>query len=200
MNLIWTRKKKQMISVKDAFNIVLNESEDFGVEKTHFLNTEGRVLKEPVFADRDFPPFNRVSMDGIAISLKSFQKGQHTFAIEGIQPAGSSRLSLKNSTNCIEVMTGAILPAGCDAVIPYEKVTIKDRIATLLVSDIKPLQNVHLKGKDRKEPSLLIAENTLISSAYIGVFATFGVDLDMVANRATIGLISPGVDWVVGGV
>ena len=103
---------------------------------------------------------------------------------------------MKNSTNCIEVMTGAILPAGCDAVIPYEKVTIKDRIATLHVSDLKPMQNVHLKGTDRKEQTLLIAENTLISSAEIGVFATVGVEQVMVAKQPTIVIISTGDELV----
>ena len=98
---------------------------DFGVEQVDFINSLGRVLKEDVFADRDFPPFDRVSMDGIAISFNSFKKGQRNFAIEGIQPAGSKQLTLQNSKNCIEVMTGATLPINCDVVIPYEQVTLK---------------------------------------------------------------------------
>ena len=61
-----------MISVKEAKNIVLNSTQDFGVEEIPFIKSVGRILKENIFADRDFPPFNRVSMDGIAIDFNEF--------------------------------------------------------------------------------------------------------------------------------
>ena len=185
-----------MIRVKEAFNIVCDHSEDFGIEKIHFLESEGRILKEPVLADRDFPPFNRVSMDGVAICLESFQNGQRAFSIEGIQPAGSSQKQLGHVKNCIEVMTGAMLPLGCDAVIPYEKVNIQDGVATLDVEGLRLMQNVHLKGLDRKKGDLLITENTLLSSAEIGVLATVGVEKVAVARQPKIMIISTGDELV----
>ena len=97
-------------TVKEALNTVLNNSVNFGIEEVDFINSVGRVLKENIVADRDFPPFNRVSMDGIAIAEEAFNSGQRTFKIEGIQAAGSPQLSLENSNNCIEAMTGAVLP------------------------------------------------------------------------------------------
>ena len=95
------------------------------------MDSLGRVLKENIVADRDFPPFNRVSMDGIGICFDSFINGQRKFKIEGIQPAGSPQLTLKNSENCIEVMTGAVLPRNVDVVIPYEQVEIENSVATI---------------------------------------------------------------------
>ena len=98
-----------MISVEKALEIIINSGQDFGaeisVEEIPFLKSSGRILKESIFADRDFPPFNRVTMDGIAIDVTSFQNGQRSYKIEGIQPAGSEQISLKNPENCIEVMT-----------------------------------------------------------------------------------------------
>ena len=74
-----------MISVKEALQTILNNTQDFGVEEVPFLESIGRVLKEDIVADRDFPPFNRVSMDGIAINHKYFLEGNRNFPIEGIQ-------------------------------------------------------------------------------------------------------------------
>ena len=61
-----------MISEKEAKNIILNATQDFGVEEIPFIKSVGRILKEEILADRDFPPFNRVSMDGIAIDLTKY--------------------------------------------------------------------------------------------------------------------------------
>jgi molybdopterin molybdotransferase len=88
-----------MISVNEAKNIILNSARDFGVEEVPFIKSVGRILKEEIFADRDFPPFNRVSMDGIAIDYNAFTHGQKSFKIEGIQAAGSEQIALKNLEN-----------------------------------------------------------------------------------------------------
>ena len=60
-----------MISVENALQTVLNTTQDFGVEEIPFLTSLGRILKEDILADRDFPPFHRVSMDGIVIDFDS---------------------------------------------------------------------------------------------------------------------------------
>ena len=137
-----------MISVKEAKNIVLNSIQDFGIEEIPFIKSVGRILKETIVADRDFPPFNRVSMDGITIDYIAFKNGQRSFKIEGIQAAGSKQIILNNSENCIEVMTGAVLPNKANTVIRYEDVTIENGIATINVDTINDAQNVHPKGKD----------------------------------------------------
>ena len=119
-----------MISVEEAKNIILNSTQDFGVEEVPFIKSVGRILKEEIVADRDFPPFNRVSMDGIAIDLNVYlNKDNRSFNIEGIQAAGSEQITLQNSENCIEVMTGAVLPNNANTVIRYEDITIENGIA-----------------------------------------------------------------------
>ncbi|MDO9275487.1 MAG: molybdopterin molybdenumtransferase MoeA, partial [Lutibacter sp.] len=130
-----------LIKVKEALEIVVNNSQNFGVEEVDFLNSSGRILKENIFADRDFPPFDRVSMDGIAISSEAFNNGQRTFKIEGIQAAGSEQLTLQNASNCMEAMTGAVLPKNTDAVIQYELLTIENGIAKVNLEAVKSFQN-----------------------------------------------------------
>ena len=190
-----------MISVKEALQTVLNSAQDFGVEKIPFIKSVGRILKEDIKADRDFPPFNRVSMDGIAIDFKEFSSRLRSnrylqFKIEGIQAAGSEQITLLNPENCIEVMTGAVLPNNCDTVIRYEDVTIENGIATININEINKNQNIHQKGKDGKVGDLLIPQNTIISAAEIGVLATVGKSTIKVAKQPKVMIVSTGDELV----
>jgi molybdopterin molybdotransferase len=185
-----------MISVEQALQTVLNTSQDFGVEEIPFLKSLGRILKEEIFADRDFPPFDRVSMDGIVIDSTAFKNGQRAFKIEGIQAAGSEQIALQNTENCIEVMTGAVLPNNSNAVIRYEDVTIDNGVATINIAAVNDGQNIHKKGKDGKSGALLISENTLISAAEIGVLATVGKSFVKVAKQPKIMIVSTGDELV----
>lgn len=190
-----------MISVKEALQIILSSTQDFGVEEIPFIKSVGRILKEEIVADRDFPPFNRVSMDGIAIDYNEFSSRLRSnrrlsFKIEGIQAAGSRQITLQNSENCIEVMTGAVLPNKANTVIRYEDVTIENEFATINIDTINDKQNVHNKGKDGKFGDLLIQMNTKISAAEIGVLATVGKSFVKVAKQPKVMIVSTGDELV----
>ncbi|AQS94741.1 molybdopterin molybdenumtransferase MoeA [Polaribacter sp. BM10] len=185
-----------MISVKDAKDIILNSAYNFGVEEVPFLKSVGRVLKENILADRDFPPFNRVSMDGICIDFNAFKNGQRDFKVEGIQAAGSEQMTLQNKENCIEVMTGAVLPNNANTVIRYEDVTLKNGIATININNINDCQNVHTKGKDGKVGDVLITENKIISASEIGILATVGKATVKVAKLPKVMIVSTGDELV----
>ena len=185
-----------MISVKEALDTVLNSTQDFGVEEIPFIKSVGRILKETIVADRDFPPFNRVSMDGITIDYIAFKNGQRSFKIEGIQAAGSKQIILNNSENCIEVMTGAVLPNKANTVIRYEDITIENGIAIINIDTINDAQNVHPKGKDGKIEDVLIEENTIISAAEIGVLATVGKSTVKVVKQPKVMIVSTGDELV----
>src|ERR1700752_2122715 len=90
----------------------------------------GRVLRQDVHAERDAPPFDRVAMDGIALALAR-ARDQRTFRIAGLQAAGQPAMSLADPGECLEVMTGATLPAGCDTVVPVERIAVAEGRATL---------------------------------------------------------------------
>lgn len=185
-----------LTTVQDALKIILNNTENFGIEEVSFSNSIGKVLKENIVADRDFPPFNRVSMDGIAISFSAFNSGQREFKIEGIQAAGSKQLTLQNNQHCIEVMTGAVLPKNTDVVIQYELLTIENNIAKINLKTVREFQNVHLKGFDKKQDEVLIKKNTLITAAEIGVLATVGKSTVKVAKEPKVMIVSTGNELV----
>ncbi|ELR70021.1 Molybdopterin biosynthesis protein MoeA [Fulvivirga imtechensis AK7] len=151
---------------------------------------------EDVYADRDFPPFNRVMMDGIAIDSHEWEKGRREYTIEGIQTAGSPQAVLSDSKNCLEVMTGAMLPQGTDVVIRYEDVTVEGKKALIDLEEIKVLQNIHLKGTDRKAGDVLMSKSQVLSPAEIAVLATVGKSKVKVAKHLRIAIVSTGDELV----
>ena len=185
-----------MITSQQALEIILNQSQDFGIEEIPFIESFGRILKEDIVADRDFPPFDRVSMDGIAINFDIFAKNQSTFVIENVQSAGAEQLSLNDHHNCIEVMTGALLPKNTDTVIPYELVEIEKEKAMIIAENVHQHQNIHKKGLDRKQDAVLIPKNTILSAAEIGVLATVGKAKVKVAKHPKIMIVSTGDELV----
>ncbi len=116
--------------------------------------------------------------------------------VEGIQPAGSPQISLQNSNNCLEVMTGAVLPNNTNVVIRYEDVIIENGVAKIQIDEVKNFQNIHEKGKDRKEADVLIHQNKIISAAEIGVLATVGKSMVKVAKQPKVMIISTGDELV----
>ncbi len=185
-----------MISVEEALKIILENTQDFGVEEVPFLESVGRVLKEDIVADRDFPPFNRVAMDGIAVNHRYFEHGVCDFKIEGIQPAGSPQETMENAANCYEVMTGAVLPENTDTVIRYEDITINSLIATVNLDEVVKGKNIHVKGSDRLQGDILIPKDKLISPAEIGVIASVGKSTVKVAKMPKVIVVSTGDELV----
>jgi len=182
-----------MISVEEALALVLNEQPDYGIEQVTLLNSIGRILATDVKADRDYPAFNRVTMDGIAIDTSA----QNTaFPIQAIQAAGETPLMLNCKSNCIEVMTGAVLPASTNAVIPYEEISIADGVATIKATQIKPFQNIHTQGSDCKQNDVLLTTDTKITAAHIGILASVGMVKVPVKKLPRISLCSTGNELV----
>lgn len=186
-----------MLTTQAATDIVLQNTVDFGTERIPLSEAMGRVLAEPLIADRDFPPFDRVTMDGIAIRYDTFVNGQRDFPIEGLQAAGAAQLALQAPTHCLEVMTGAMLPQGADTVIRYEDVILENGVARVQIDQVIFGQNLHLKGSNRKQGEVIVPSNKIISPAEIGVAATVGKALLLVKKLPRVVIIATG-DEIVG--
>lgn len=186
-----------MISVKEAEKYILDYKQNFGSCTVPLGESVGRVLSQDVFADRDFPPFDRVSMDGIAIVYEAFEKGQRIFDIEGVGAAGSPQIILQDKMATVEIMTGAILPQNADTIIPYENVQIEDGKAKILdESLVEKVKSIHTKGKDRTKGDLLIAKGKTIGPAEIAILATVGLSKVEVKQLPKVAIIATGDELV----
>ncbi|MEZ2414269.1 molybdopterin molybdotransferase MoeA [Muriicola sp. E247] len=184
-----------MISFKDARQLVLDQQRNFGTETVPLSASLHRILAEDVFADRDFPPFNRSTKDGIAIDFKAVENGRLSFEIAGTLPAGEPPIPFVESESCIEIMTGAVVPYETDTVVMYEEVEIKDDIATITKIPHQG-QNIHRKGSDHKKGEIVLFKNCVITAAEIGVLATVGKSEVCVRKLPKVAIISTGNELV----
>jgi len=185
-----------MIAVTEAVSLVLQQQTAYGTEAVPILQSVGRILASNVTADRDYPAFNRVTMDGIAVNSSALKNGQMAFAVQAVQAAGDMPLSLQSNINCIEIMTGAVLPQGTDAVIPYEDINIYNNIATVKASNTRPYQHVHKKGTDINEGSTLLIAGTKLSAVHTGVLASAGIHHVPVKRLPKVAVCSTGNELV----
>ncbi len=155
----------------------------------------GLYLAEDIFAKRNQPPFNRSMMDGIAISSLSKNK---IFRSESIARAGFERLTLNDVDNCIEVMTGAPVPEGCDCVIPYEEIEERDGLFELIDKDynIVAYKFIHREGSDYKAEDLLLEKGRVINSTVISLLSSIGITSVKVLELNSIAIVSTGDELV----
>jgi len=185
-----------MISVSEASVIINQHPYSPKREKIDISGAVGRILAESIKADRDFPPFNRASMDGIAICFDSFQKGIRKFKIEGTLAAGEPAFLLKETSNAIEIMTGAVMPTNADTVIRYEDVSISNGVATVTVDSIEKGESIHPQAQDAKVNEVLLSPGIKISPAEIALMASVGKSQVEVFSFPKTAIISTGNELV----
>lgn len=185
-----------MITVEEAEKIILAQQKDFGDEAIPLQQSLGRVLAQDIVADRDIPPFNRATMDGIAIRYEAIEKGIESFYIKAIQAAGEPPLDIEKAEECVEIMTGAALADTADTVLRYEDLEIKNNTATILTKEIKKGQNIHEKGKDKKQNEVIVKARQLITSPIIGLAASVGMVTVIVKKLPKVVVLSTGNELV----
>lgn len=186
-----------MITVTEAYQLVL--ANKLSLKSTDIPLTEalGKVLDENIQADRPFPPFNRVTMDGIAIHYNTFSSGTRDFPIEKVQAAGDEPYRLLNTEYCVEVMTGAILPENTDVVIRVEDITISEGTASVNIHhQVEKLQNIHLCGSDKAAGTVLMKKGVLLGPVELSVAASVGKSTLKVLQYPKTVIVSTGDELV----
>lgn len=186
-----------MKTVQEITEIILANARDYGVETIPLGQCVGRVLAEDLVADRDFPPFDRVSYDGIAIRFEDYANGQRTFPIIGMQAAGAPQTAAEAEGNCVEIMTGAVLTLGFDTIIQYEWLDINDEKATIKEGKaVTQFRHIHHKGKDQKQGDVITPAGKQITPAEINIAATIGKYEILVKKLPSIVILSTGDELV----
>lgn len=185
-----------MVTVEDAEKTILSEAKSYGKETVYFENSLGRVLAEDVYADRDLPPYNRVTMDGIAIRYAAIENGIHCFRIIGTQAAGEVPFEINHPSECIEIMTGAALPSTADTVVRYEDLELRDGEALLTTDNISKGQSIHLRGADIKQHDVAIRANQVITPALINTIGSVGKAELTVWKLPSVVIVSSGDELV----
>jgi molybdopterin molybdotransferase len=186
-----------MISVNDAENIILNNCPKAPVVQIPLLDSVGRILAQKIVSDRDYPPFDRVTMDGIGISYKDYANGNRSFNVVAIVGAGEKPTALTAIGTCIEIMTGAMTPPGVDCVIPVEMIQITNSVATVIESEqICQGWNIHPRASDCVAGTPLLNCGHLLNATSIAVVASEGYSKVQVFQNPKIAIVSSGNELV----
>lgn len=157
----------------------------------------GAVLRENIYAERDQPPFDRVAMDGVALASGAAANGRRRFRLQATQAAGDPPTALTSDENCVEVMTGAVLPGGCDTVVPVERLQSANGYIEIEGGlGIAPWKNVHRRASDRTQGALLLAAGSVLNAPEIAVAASAGMARVRVSSQPAIVVVSTGNELV----
>lgn len=186
-----------MTPVAAAEAAILEHMPRFPARQEPLSDCVGRVLAEDVHAERDQPPFDRVTMDGIAIAFPAYAAGTRVFEVVGTQAAGAPPLAVSAPAQCVEVMTGTALPAGTDTVVPVERVRRRGATAEIAADAVVEAgQFVHRRGSDRAQGSRVLAAGTRLGAPEIAVLAGAGRATASVAALPRVAAISTGDELV----
>lgn len=188
-----------MIGYSEALSIILRETLALPVQRG--LPLQGQVLAEDVRSGEDLPPFDNSAMDGFALCVDAAGATAGTaYPVAGAQAAGD--LHTQASGGAWEIMTGARLPDGLNAVIPVEQVEILSSDASgkptriRLLADVPPGQHVRLHGEDVRKGDITLRAGTRLSAPELMLLASLGV-AEVTARRAPkVALINTGRELV----
>jgi molybdopterin molybdotransferase len=182
-----------MLTPAQAEEQIAHHLPSLPIESLPVSQCAGAVLRENVYAERDQPPFDRVTVDGIAITTS----GGRRLRVQATQAAGDAPMTLESPRHCIEVMTGAMLPALCDAVVPVERIRIADGEAEIEADlPLEPGLNVHQRASDLKQGALLLTAGMRLDAPQVAAAAGAGMARLRVSQQPAFMVISTGNELV----
>ena len=188
-----------MLSYSDARKIVIEAArKNCGpllqetVELGHAL---GRVLARNVTADRDYPPFPRSTRDGFAVRASDISNGTKTLKIIGESRAGVAFFGSVGAGECVQIMTGAAVPAGADAVVMQEH-TRPGADEVTVEREINAGQNVVASGSEAKSGAVVVPLGTRLGFAELAMAAQVGATKLEVYRKPRVAILSTGDEVV----
>ncbi len=188
-----------MISFGEALGRLLAAVPRGGTERVRIENTAGRVLRQSIVADREFPPFDRVMMDGFALRSAEWTAGTRVFQVAGQAMAGMPQVGLpEEEGTCVEVMTGAPCPVGADCVVPVEELVGMEEGGARFRDGAAPVSGkfIHARGSDVAAGTVLLEEGTVLGAREVGVAASCGFAWLEVSKLPTISVVATGDELV----
>jgi molybdopterin molybdotransferase len=181
-----------MITFEEAFKIVMKSVFETKTEIIPFTDSCGRILAEYILSDVDMPPFSRSAVDGYA--CHRIDINNELEVIEVIS-AGKKPLQLVGKNQCSKIMTGAIIPDGCDVVFMIEE-SENFRNGKIRFSGTDLKLNISVKGEDVRTGDVVLKKGKLIQPQDVAVMASVGHTKVNVKKKPVVGIISTGDELI----
>ena len=185
-----------MLNYKEAQQIITAQAKSFGTEMVNLNEAFERILSEKIYADRDYPPFNRATMDGYAINFKDWEQGIKNYTVKEVVFAGQHYQQEVSSGECYKIMTGASVPPNVDVVIRREDALEENGQVYFQIETVKPFQNIARKGEDIQADACIIDQNTNCTPPVIALLASVGKAEINVEKLPNVALFTTGDELV----
>ncbi len=189
----------RMLSVEDALDLVLAQVHPLDPERVPILDALGRVLAEDVYADTDIPPLSNSAMDGYAVraadTLDASPQSPARLQVIHDLPAGYTTDLEVTTGAAIRIMTGAPIPPGADAVVPFEEVEL-DGGWVAIQRAYAVGKNVRPAGEDVRRGQLVLREGTVVRPQEVGMLAALGRREALAIRRPLVGILATGDELV----
>ncbi|NPA70428.1 MAG: molybdopterin biosynthesis protein [Crenarchaeota archaeon] len=191
----------RLLKPEEALKLILEHfnPRPTGVELVHISEAHGRVLAEHVASPIDVPPFDRATMDGYAVRSIDVEDASEISPVElkliGKVEAGQRPNIEVVERTCVEVATGAPVPAGADSVVMVEYTSMRDG-KVLVYRSTYPGENIAFVGTDVVKGEIILRRCTRLSYREIALLASVGVDKVPVYSRPRVGIIATGNELV----
>ncbi len=162
------------------------------VETIGIFDALGRVLAEDVVSPISVPPHDNSAMDGFAFAGAALGGNALTLRNVGTAFAGKAWPGTVGPGECLKIMTGAIMPAGLDTVVPVEFVKVDGDHITVPSGVVKPGDNRRLLGEDLMAGSPALRRGQTLGPAALGLVASLGLPTVRVFRRAKVAYFSTG--------
>ncbi len=159
-------------------------------EYVSIFECHNRVLAEEIICCKPLPGFDNSAMDGYAVKRDDAGK---TVKIDKTIFAGDDTSAMSVSKGmCHKIMTGAMLPKGCDGIVPFEDAVASDENTVTLPEKIKNNANIRFKGEEINKGELFLAKGTLLNPGAIAVLASQGISTVKVYKQLNVAVMSSG--------
>lgn len=186
-------------STDDALKVVLAHVTRLGREEVPLGHARDRVLADAIVAPTDLWPFPRSAMDGFAVRSADLAEAaaDHpvTLAIAGTVFAGGTPAGTLVPGTAVRIATGAPIPDGADAVMPIERIEVREETVTIS-EPVAPGRHVFPAGEDARRGEVILRQGVVLRAGHLGLLASLGIGRIPVVRRANVAVLTVGDELV----
>jgi len=196
-------ERRPVLSVEEALERILATVRVLEPERVPILEALGRVLAEEVVADRNIPPLPNSAMDGYAVRAADVARVPARLRVIAEAPAGRLCPVEVGPGSAVRIMTGAPIPAGADAVVPFEHTrVVQDSSCPTadewieVLRETRPGANVREAGEDVRAGQVVLTPGRVLRPQEIGMLAALGRTEVAVVRRPRVAILATGDEVV----
>jgi len=195
--------QSDFLSVTEARNAISTLIQDIqlqakrsdAIEKLPLKQCLGRILANDILSPINVPATDNSAMDGFAFNSKDLKtdREQIHLRVVGTVYAGQTSVPPTQASECIKIMTGAMMPPDCDTVIPQEFTQLSDEgLITFAKDTVRAGENRRLRGEDLQAGKPAIQQGRILKASDIGLAASLGIAELGVYQRIKVAILSSG--------